>query len=346
MEFVEMSSEQRRIFIDAAQLHEAYMDAYRKARSYRGGMHWKKAKGKQYLFRSLDRFGRGKSLGPRNTETEAVYKSFRENKKQLNGRLSRLKSRLSEQARLCKALRISRVPAVATSILRVLEQNNLLGGPLRVVGTNAIFCYEASAGGFFERAITATRDLDILWDVRSRLRLYSTEDTDSFGFIDILQKADRSFAIAGKSSFRAVNRTGYMVDLIKPEPKSVMTIEKRRMGDRNDLAAGEVRNLQWLISSPEFSHIVIGEDGYPAKIVCPDPRAFALHKIWLAKQPDREPIKRNRDRDQALAVCRLVLRFFPAHPFDPKDLRMFPKTVVEDAIAELENFPMPPGYDD
>ena len=41
----EMSANQRRIFIDTAQLYEAYIVTFRESRSYRGGMHWKKSKG-------------------------------------------------------------------------------------------------------------------------------------------------------------------------------------------------------------------------------------------------------------------------------------------------------------
>jgi hypothetical protein len=32
--------------------------------SYKGGMHWKKSNGKEYLFKTIDRNGNGKSLGP------------------------------------------------------------------------------------------------------------------------------------------------------------------------------------------------------------------------------------------------------------------------------------------
>jgi hypothetical protein len=88
-----------------------------------------------------------------------------------------------------------------------------------------------------------------------------------------------------------------MIDLIKPEPKSVFRSEKKRMGDAGDLVAAEIRNLQGLISSPKFSQIVIGDDGYPARMVVPDPQAFTLHKAWLCKQ---------RDRAQALATLRKV----------------------------------------
>lgn len=346
LQFAEMSNEQRRIFVDVVQLHDAFLDAFRKNQSYRGGMHWKKAKGKQYLFRSLDRHGYGKSLGPRTIRTEAVYAEFHSNKKELKDKLLGLQARLKEQARFCKAARIARVPKLVTAVLRLLEQDKLLGRNLQVIGTNALFAYEAAAGVFFDSALISTRDMDVLWDVRSRLR-FSTNvqgQEAAKGLMDILRKADRSFDLIGEKSFRAVNRSGYMVDLVKPESKSILIKGKRLMGDDGDLEAAEIRNLQRLIASPKFTHVVVGEDGFPATMVAPDPRAFALHKLWLSQQDDREPIKRKRDRAQALAIYRLVLHYFPNLKFEPVELRMFPRAIVTELKREIKESDLPLGY--
>ena len=129
-------------------------------------MHWKKSKGNKYLFRSLDRYGHGKSLGPRSAETEAVFYQFHQKKKQLSDRLKHLTAKLQEQARFCKAARIVRVPAIVTAILRIFEQHHLLGRNLQIVGTNALYAYEARAGVFFDRGLLATQDMDVLWDTR------------------------------------------------------------------------------------------------------------------------------------------------------------------------------------
>lgn len=344
MQPYEMNDDQRRIYIDAAQLHEAYMDAFTKSRAYRGGMHWKKVKGKEYLFRSLDRFGYGKSLGPRSKETESKYHEFHKNKKQVHARLKPLKERLKEQARFCRAARIARVPRIVAAILRLLEQHQLLGRNLQIVGTNALYAYEARAGVFLERGLLATQDMDVLWDIRPKLRLFAVDDVDNEGLIDILQKADRSFELPSKKSFRAVNQAGYMVDLIKPEPKSVLKSEDRQVGSDDDLMAAEIKNLQWLISAPKFDQIVIGEDGFPAAMVVPDPRAFAVHKLWLSGQKDREAVKKKRDRSQALAVCKLILQCMPEFEIRKEDLRMFPEAIVADAIQVLDGLDLPPGY--
>jgi len=331
MIFKEMTDNQRRVFIDTIQLHEAFAATFNKNRSYRGGMHWKKSKGREYLFRSRDRFGYGKSLGLRSPENEEILAKFQQGKQREKARLLELKVRLKEQSRFCKAALIQRVPRIVCSILRLLDQQNILGRNVMVIGTNAMYAYEAAAGVFFDSSTMATKDMDILWDIRPKLILAVDKDMDHTGLLGIIQKADRSFEPISQGGFRAVNRDGYMVDLIKSEPKQLHIKETRRMGGVDDLEAAEIRNLQWLISSPKFSQVVIGQDGYPALLVAPDLRAFALHKLWLSEQVDREPVKKRRDYDQGLAVAELVIQYLPQYRFNTSELRMFPRNLVQKA---------------
>ncbi len=39
-------------------------------------MHWKKIRGREYLYRYRDRYGHGGSLGPRSESTERLYDDF------------------------------------------------------------------------------------------------------------------------------------------------------------------------------------------------------------------------------------------------------------------------------
>jgi hypothetical protein len=301
-------------------------------------MHWKKAKGRQYLFKTRDRYGYGKSLGPRSAETEKILADFQKAKKEAKNRLASLKSRLKEQSRFCKAAMIQRVPKIVTRVLRVLDQRNLLGQNIFVIGTNAMYAYEAAAGVFLDPPLTATRDMDILWDVRPKLTLFAEDETDPIDLINVLRKADKSFEPVAPGSFRAVNRDGYMVDLIKPESRSLVRNEPVRMGGPDDLKAAEIRSLHWLISSPKFSQVIIGDDGYPVSMVVPDPRAFSIHKVWLSEQADREPVKKKRDDDQGLAIALLVIKYMPQYKFESSTLRMFPKDVVRKLKRKIENF--------
>ena len=99
---------------------------------------------------------------------------------------------------------------------------------------------------FVDRPILATQDMDLLPDIQSRLpRAVETDQSLPPGLLDIIRKADRSFALHEGQLFRAVNKEGYLVDLAKPEPRSVMAVERRRMGEAGDI---------WLLSKYETSN--------------------------------------------------------------------------------------------
>jgi len=345
MPFNPLTDNQRRVFIDSVQLYEAYMDILHKNRTYSGGMHWKKSKVRQYLFRTQDRFGYGKSLGARSLETEKILKDFRDAKNKLKKRQTNYKERLKEQARFCKAAMIQRVPRIVTNILRQLDNQKLLGRHIIVVGTNAMYAYEAFAGVFFDSPMMATRDVDLLWDIRPKLTIAAEIGLEPGGLLALLKKSDRSFELFGPESFRAVNKDGYMVDLIKAEPKKIMVTEQLRMGQEGDLEAAEIRNLHWLLSSPKVSQVVIGDDGFPAMMVVPDPRSFSIHKFWLSRQPEREPVKKQRDSSQSLAVAQLVVKHLPQYAFIKSELKMFPKEVFEKSQAQLAKIKDPLDFE-
>jgi hypothetical protein len=84
--------------------------------------------------------------------------------------------------------------------------------------------------------------------------------------------------------------------------------------------------------------VIIGDDGYPVSMVVPDPRAFAIHKVWLSEQTDREPVKKKRDEDQGLVIALLVIKYMPQYKFEPSKLRMFPKDVVQKLKKKIAEF--------
>lgn len=333
--FRELTAVQSREFIDAAQAFEALMATEQRRRGYSGGMHWKSVGGTEYLYRTTGGRGQARSLGRRSAETEAVYANFHSGKAELEGRYKAQLSALLERARFSRAAKINRVPRVVTAILRELELRGLLGNGLSVVGTNALYAYEAAAGCQFDSSLLATADMDLLWDARTTLQLYGGLDRMAGGLIEVLRKADSSFEPIKKDSFRAANKDGFLVDLIKPTPQPPWREQPKKLVASDQLVAAEIENLEWLESSPRFAHVVIGDDGMPATMVTPDPRAFAVYKLWLSEQPRREPLKRGRDRLQALAVARLVAERLPHLPFGAQDLKAFPQSVVDVARRDL-----------
>ena len=95
-----------------------------------------------------------------------------------------------------------------------------------------------------------------------------------------------------------------MVDLIKPPVGKLSKI-----GNGRDLVATAIQGLEWLGAAPKMSQIVIAEDGLPVRFVVPDPRVFALHKLWLSLQPARSPLKRKRDFRQGGAVGQIAIQY-------------------------------------
>lgn len=333
MYFSSLTDQQSRASIDLAQAYEAFAETRRQLAELGYSLQWKVLRGKTYLFKKIDVKGNGRVIAPRDTDSEKTLAAFRARKSELKSRESNLKARLAEHARLAKALKLARVPRTAAAVLRVLGRQGLLGRNIVVVGTNALYAYEAAAGAHFDSAVMDTADVDILWESRARLSLAA--DVRGAGLIGLLRQADRSFEVVRARGFRAANRDGYMVDLLKPLPRDLISGQAPvSIGGGDDLFAAETKNLAWLLSATKFRATAVGMDGFPVPLVVPDPRLFALHKLWLAGQREREPVKKSRDRTQARAVLQLLREHLPQYPLDPKVLRGLPVAVRTPRLPE------------
>lgn len=307
-----LSNQQRLNLVNSEQLFENWQDAFRHSKEYAFGMRWKNIRGADYLFRERDRRGNGKLLGRRDERTEAILTAFKAGKETAGNRLKAIESQLDEQARLNKALRLARVPRVVARILRQIDMAGL-SDAFTVLGTQALYGYESLAGVQYLTELLASGDIDLLYDTRRKLTVVA-DKMDGEGLLGLLKKADRSFECIRKQGFRAANAGQFMVDLIIA-PRGMHQAEPITFANE-DLVAAEVPGLQWLMSVPKISTVVIDEDGMPTPLRAPDPRAFALHKAWLSSQLDREPLKRPRDMSQARAVAATVREYLPHLSFD------------------------------
>jgi hypothetical protein len=326
--FSELSNNQQRLSIDIRQTYEAYREARRNAAKYAGGLSWKTVGGREYLIKILNRSGGTRSLGPRSGETEAIHAEFVAGKARAKEREAALGQSLREFAGMARGIHLNRVPAVVTATLRKLDEYHLLGRNLMVIGTNAMYGYEAVGGVMFDAGLLATTDMDLLWDARSRLKLGQLDDeVAEAGLLAILRKVDRSFEAVGKGGFRAANKDGFHVDLVKQTPNLPWKQGEPEQIAAGDLTASWLPNIKWLLASEKFQSIVIGQDGLPAPMVSPDPRAFAIYKHWLGEQPDREPGKKQRDQQQAEATIVLLREKLPHLALDERAQQMFPKAL-------------------
>jgi len=324
----ELSGDRVRIHTNAVQAFEAWREVDQTFRhSYQGRMNWSRINGVQYLYRITGRSR--KSLGPRSPETEQIQADYTAQRTRLRQRRARMAARLKELAPINRAYRLGRVPKMAAGVLRALDTEGLLGEHLVVVGTHSLYAYEAAAGIRFNDDLIATTDIDLLWDARRKLKLALLDTPDS-GVMGILRGIDPTFAKSRRDAFRAVNDDGYLVDLIRPLEVDEMQNRLHGVGDDLDLEAAAIMGLQWLINAPRFEHVAIAEDGQPLRMVCIDPRAFALHKHWISQRNDREPDKRRRDAMQALAVAIMAKQNLGLE-FKAKDFTALPLGLVQGA---------------
>jgi len=329
--FTELTEGQRQIYQGAVEIYRAYLEAVSQNRLLRGGMHWKKIRGREYLYRYRDRYGHGGSLGPRSPQTEQVLGDFSRQRQALAARLQGLRLRLAEQARFCRAALIHQVPQAMVKILRRLEQHDL-GRNLLVIGTTALYAYEFAAGVLGQDS--ARRGMPA--EAHHCLNLAGDGRIDWDELLRLLRQGDRSMAPVPGAGCRAVNRDGFLVRLFKTEARRPGRQKAVTVPGAREPLPPEAGNLQYLLAGPKFFQIVIGADGGPATLVVPDPRAFALNRLWLSRQEDREAAHRARDLSQALAVAELVLRYLPQYDFSPSELDMFPRDLLRDAEGGAE----------
>ena len=301
----ELTAEQRRIAVDAAQLYEHFLDLRQEYREFRGGLHWKRVGSKEYLVKTLDREGHQQSLGPRSSNTEEALRRFTDRKTELRGQLKVLEEGIAARAKYCVAAGVNRVPRIAADIVRLLDSRGVLGTHLIILGSHSIYAYEMAAGVQLKAGLLHTNDLDALLDTKTDLEIAG--DVRNAGLLGLIQKVDKTFRLSRQRSFRAVNSKGFMVDLIRALIKHHGRATS--LGSREDLVAEPMQGLDWLTDAPRFKQIVFAENGYPVRFIVPDPRVYALHKLWLSTNPTRDPLKRKRDFRQGETVASLALEY-------------------------------------
>ncbi len=310
---LELRANTARQYIDSVAVFEAHEDALSEAAQVRGGMYWHKgpasAPEASYLVRTTPSGGET-SLGPRSAETEGICARFVERKRASDERLAGLKTSLQEHRRLNRALRVGRVDPLVVGILNRLAASQL-GEHFRVVGTHALYAYEAAASVTFDADAVATRDIDLLWDTRKRVQFATRLSKVDSSMLGVLKKVDASFRLRKSQKYTAVNKDGFEVDIIRREPVVGDPHPVRLSDDEDDFWVAQAPNAHLLLDSPPFSAVIVASNGEMARMNTLHPLAFSKFKRWMAEQPDREPSKRGRDALQARLVEAVVQRYLP-----------------------------------
>ncbi len=296
--------------VDARDRYELLRQAQAEAKhSYGGSMKFEQRGDAEYLIRRPYSSSTRKSFGRRSPETEAKLDAFLARKSRVEEQIKSLREQLEDRSPVLRARGLGRVPHLTARVIRRLDELGWLGTSLIVLGTNALFAYEAKAAVRIEPGLLATGDVDILFDARRRLIM--SGDAKERGLVGALQAVDRSFRRAGGRTCTAANKDGYMVDLIEPQDhgRIMQQGQARLSDDPNDLVATTTDSSRWLLNAPKFEAIAFDDRGLPLRIATLDPRVFALQKQWIVENdPTRDPAKKIRDEKQANLVARIATR--------------------------------------
>ena len=310
---LETSASVSRQYIDAVSVFEALEEALEEAARVRGGMYWHAgppaSPDSKYLVRTTPA-GAETSLGARTAETEAIYARFTQRKRESAERVSGLQAALVQQQRLNRALRVGRVDPLVVALLARLASTRL-SEHFRVVGTHALYAYEAAAGVRLDAQTLATRDIDLLWDTRKRI-IFSTQLARvSTSMLGVLKKVDATFRMRKSQKYTAVNKDGFEVDIIRRE-QAGDDPHPIRLGDEDDdFWVAQARRANVLLDSPGFSAVIVASNGSMARMNTVHPATFVAFKRWMSTQTEREAMKRRRDALQADAVQELLEKYLP-----------------------------------
>ena len=171
----------------------------------------------------------------------------------------------------------------AGPILRECDRRDLLGSHLLVVGTNAIAAYALEAAGFLIGAPEETEDFYLAWSA------VESEEPETLLW-DMLKSVDPTFTVNTERTFQARNAKAYEVEMLVA-PSCVDTLGR---SDRPKPVP--LPEQEWLLLGRPVDQVVACRDGTPVRIVAPDPRWFALQKLWMSEKEGRNPLKRPKDR--------------------------------------------------
>ncbi len=297
------SDEQARTLVNLEQRYQVWIEAEQALHAMPYNLARKEIKGHQYLYEITDRKGNGHSLGRWSAENEASFETYHAEKAALKARRDLSRDALAETCRLYRALRLPLLSSEAGEILRETDRRRLLGSHLIVVGTNAMPAYSIEASGFIRNVPDETLDFDMAW-ISEQL------EKDAQPIWNMLKAVDSTYTVNTEKTFQARNAKAYEVEILAA-PSRMAAIFRTDKPMPIPLPEQE-----WLLNGRFVDHVVVCRDGSPARIIAPDPRWFALQKLWMSDQLKRNSLKRPKDLKQGMALLDAVQLTMPQYPVD------------------------------
>ncbi|GEO99123.1 GSU2403 family nucleotidyltransferase fold protein [Methylobacterium haplocladii] len=219
----------------------------------------------------------------------------------VDARLAESRPRVLQASRLYRDLKLPRFPYEVTAVLREADRRDLLGSRLVIVGPEAMAAYALEAGGRIVGDPTDRGDVRMAWTAR---------DAPVDAVWDICTMMDPGCRVEGARPSRVRFSQGGATEIVAAPSRS----EGFRPTDR--IRPTILPDQEWLLSGRHVDHVVSDEAGQPVRIVAPDPRRFALHRMWLGSRNQIHLASDDGNLDLGSALLSAVAEAMPRYPFD------------------------------
>ena len=325
--FIEYNNDQRKAYVNIEHIYSTYLELFhRYNKSYRYKMVWNKSGVSSYLQKRCYDTGGCTSLGKKSEKTEAIKQKFESQKLELKTSLKKYKKLLEKHEKISKFEKINRVPKVLANLLRIINEYGL-DDKIIIIGTNALYSYEAKCGVFMEDEHLATYDIDIFNKRETKISVALKTKLPQKTLKAILQDTDKSFSKSKETPYRFFNDDGIVVEIITQIPR-----KEQEQDDFSGVLNLEIDGIKWLRSSELYKVMVIGENGVCANMTTIKPLEYAIYKYWLGKHERKDYIKQQRDISQSKLVTRLIVEYMPN--IEIKEEALLIRNISNDAVKE------------
>ncbi len=315
-DFVPFSLDAGRVAANLEAAYEQWLDARQQLAAMPVSLYWQAKPSGDYLAVKRRSSDPGTTIGPRSEATQARLAEFTRGKAELKARVTQADATIADRAAQYRALRLPPLPDRQAEILRALDVGRLLRHDLMVVGTNAFVAYSLLCNARFPTGVEETEDFDLAWCRGSGVSLTRlTPDEPGTPprspLLAVLQGVDASYRLNTRKPYQAVNASNYEVELLMAP--SLAPLPKGEVFE----PMVSLHEQEWLLKGRPVAIVVATIRQRACPLYVPDPRWMALHKLWLARKPERNALKRPKDQRQGdvlLSACRYFLA--DSYPID------------------------------
>ena len=172
-----------------------------------------------------------------------------------------------------------------------------------IVGTQALLAYEYEAMSLLPDTLKKTVNTTLAW------RRTAPWNKMERPILDSLKRADSTWTINAERSFQALDNKGNELEVLAAKTVS------STLGNKG-FRPVDIPEQEWLLQGTPVVQILPTTDRNAARVMAPDPRWFALHKIFMSTSDRRDPKKKEKDLTQGVEVLNLVSNEMPHYPLD------------------------------